>query len=102
MLPFLSSLWAGRLCADAVFKKQMRATLQVLRKRHPKLLVVWRNTPPGHDLCYTKKFKRVLKVRQDQKRAVLPFSWGKFRKQNIAARSLMAVSGVTHEGCCDF
>lgn len=66
------------------FERDLAAFFRYFRNRFPDMLMVYRNTPPGHDSC--EKLDSPLASRQDPDS--LPFKWGEFREQNEIARKL--------------
>ncbi|GJP38455.1 hypothetical protein CLOM_g22887, partial [Closterium sp. NIES-68] len=90
-------LYDGLLSADVVvvnrgahfvggrdFELSVRAAMRLLRRKLPRALIVYRNSPPGHANCSS--YDRPIKIRQDP--ATLPFHWDTFSAQNDIAREI--------------
>lgn len=70
-----------------IFARDLEAVLRYFRNRFPKLVLIYRNTPPGHKDC-EKAWQEPLHERQDP--STLPFYWGEFVEQNKVAKELVA------------
>ncbi|CAI5957325.1 unnamed protein product [Closterium sp. NIES-65] len=66
------------------FELSVRAAMRLLRRKLPRALLVYRNSPPGHVNCSS--YDRPIKIRQDP--ATLPFHWDTFSSQNDIAREI--------------
>ncbi|CAI5467040.1 unnamed protein product [Closterium sp. Yama58-4] len=66
------------------FELSVRAAMRLLRRKLPRALLVYRNSPPGHVNCSS--YDRPIKIRQDP--ATLPFHWDTFSAQNDIAREI--------------
>ncbi|CAI5473254.1 unnamed protein product [Closterium sp. Yama58-4] len=64
---------------------ELNATLSAIRAVAPNVLLIYRNTPPGHAHC--KRRSKPFKYRQDA--AQLPYHWGDFGRQNELARRVV-------------
>lgn len=74
------------------FERGLQSTSRLLRMMYPNKLLIYRNTPPGHNNCTI--YKAPLKGRQDP--ANLPYNWGKFREQNERARGIVEALGIVY------
>ena len=76
---------------DSMMLHQLNETLRALRAARPDLLIIYRNTPPGHTGC--KRYDKPLVERQGSEG--LPHHWGEFARQNERSRRMVeAVGGV--------
>jgi hypothetical protein len=76
---------------DDFYISQMKQTLTYLRTRHPSLLVVFRNTPVGHDdkAIEGGKFKYPLASRHPMSDVGRTYHWDRFEMQNRKMRDLI-------------
>ncbi|CAI5941543.1 unnamed protein product [Closterium sp. NIES-65] len=70
---------------DEQLVSELYATLSAIRTVAPNVLLIYRNTPPGHAHC--KRHSKPLRYRQDA--AQLPYHWGDFGRQNELARRVV-------------
>lgn len=75
--------------SDEIFEPDVKNALYYVREKLPHALVIWRNTPPGHDNC--EAYPAPISVRQDPSN--LPYNWGKFSQQNEVARKYVEEIG---------
>ncbi|CAI5512751.1 unnamed protein product [Closterium sp. Naga37s-1] len=74
---------------DEQLVSELNTTLSAIRAIAPHVLLVYRNTPPGHANC--KHHSKPLRYRQDA--AQLPHHWGDFGRQNELARRVVERHG---------
>ncbi|KAH9321701.1 hypothetical protein KI387_016340, partial [Taxus chinensis] len=72
---------------DEIYAQSLRQTFSVLHSLHPDLLVVFRNTPPGHVNCTS--YSRPISHRQVMKKGEDKFHWSEFRRQNALAKKIV-------------
>ncbi|CAI5515036.1 unnamed protein product [Closterium sp. Naga37s-1] len=79
---------------DEQLVSELNATLSAIRAVAPRVLLIYRNTPPGHAHC--KHHSKPLRYRQDA--AQLPHHWGDFGRQNELARRVDTATGLRPDG----
>lgn len=78
--------------SDQGYAKSLHIIFPILRTRSPNLIVLYRNTPPGHVNCTS--YSKPLKQRQPP--AELPHHWGNFQAQNEMAKRIVERAGYVY------
>lgn len=82
--------------ADEIYVKSLRQTFSVLQALHPDLLVIFRNTPPGHINCST--YHGPISQRQEIKLDGdnWKWHWHEFLRQNGIAKKIVEDAGYVY------
>lgn len=83
--------------ADEIYVKSLRQTFSVLQALHPDLLVIFRNTPPGHINCTS--YNGPISERQELQANHgdhLKWHWHEFLRQNGIAKKIVEDAGYVY------
>jgi len=82
--------------ADDIFVKSLRQTFSVLHALHPDLLVIFRNTPPGHINCtsYNGPIAERQEIKENGNHS--KWHWHEFFRQNGLAKKIVEDAGYVY------
>ena len=72
----------AHLTPDWLLLKEVTAVAGFVESHHPRSLLIWRNTPPGHPNCS----QYSAPLNETQPLNDLPYGWGHFAAQNSAVK----------------
>jgi hypothetical protein len=77
---------------DDEFRRELIQSIALIRRDHPDILIIYRNTPIGHVDCTSAAAPYGQQPSEDELQA-LPFHWSEFKRQNLIAKEIIEAAG---------